>query len=127
MKAQTDNISKFQFAKAQELLFSQMTEISSTVSFQHRFINMVEWKSAEDPSVKTCIPAMGVPFGAGCTDGHGASLFEQGINNDFVDENLGGEDWVWFKIRDLLSEFDKNKINDDQYNFSSEGAVDKSS
>ncbi|CBY33757.1 unnamed protein product [Oikopleura dioica] len=102
MKAQTDNISKFQFAKAQELLFSQMTEISSTVSFQHRFINMAEWKSAEDPSVKTCIPAMGVPFGAGCTDGHGASLFEQGINNDFVDENLGGEDWVWFKIRDLL-------------------------
>ena len=97
MKAQTDNISKFQFAKAQELLSSEMTEIGSKVSFQHRFINMAQWTSAEDPSVKTCIPAMGASFASGCSDAHGAFFFEQGLNNDFVDENLGGENWAWFK------------------------------
>lgn len=91
MKAQTDNISKFQFAKAREFLSSKMTKIGSAVSFKHRFINMAQWTSAEGPSMKTCIPAMGFPFGAGWTDGHGASLFKHGINNDFADENLGGE------------------------------------
>ena len=103
MKAQTDNISKFQFQKAKDLLSAPMINIGSTVSYQHRFINMAKWQSAEDPSVITCTPAMGVPFGAGCTDGHGAMLFEQGVNMDFVNENLEGENWVWFKIRDLLS------------------------
>jgi hypothetical protein len=54
-------------------------------------------------AVKTCKPALGVPFGAGCTDGHGAKFFDQGTNMDFINANLGGADWVWFQIREILS------------------------
>ena len=40
---------------------------------------------------------------AGCSDGHGAKFFEQGVNWDFVNKNLGGNEWIWFKIRNILS------------------------
>ena len=45
---------------------------------------------------------MGVSFGAGTTDGPGASIWFQGMNMTYINENLDGDDYIWFQIRDQL-------------------------
>lgn len=104
MKESTDIIVQRQVAKAMELLDSEKTLLTPSVNYRHKFVDMTKWSGVDEYGVeiKTCKPSMGVAFGAGCTDGHGAEFFIQGTNNDYVDANLDGEDWVWFKIRDVL-------------------------
>lgn len=103
MTDSTDIIAGRQTSKAFELMFSpNSTQLDSVVSYRHKYLHMPSWVS-EDGVSHTCKPAMGVSFAAGTTDGPGASMFQQGLNWDYVNDNLGGDSWVWFQIRDRLS------------------------
>ena len=107
MKESTDIIVKRQVEKYRELLAAEKVQLSSTIDYRHKFVDMTKWSGVDEngSEIRTCKPSMGVAFGAGCTDGHGAEFFIQGTNNAYVEENLGGEDWIWFKIRDFLMNF----------------------
>ena len=104
MKDSTDMITKLQSDKVRELLNDEMVPLGTQISYRHKFVHMPSWTGIDEKGneVRTCKAALGVAMAAGCTDGHGAKFFDQGTNMDYVNEHLGGEDWIWFKIRELL-------------------------
>ena len=75
--------------------------IGEDIDYRHKYIHMPSWVS-KDGVFRTCKPAMGVSFGAGTTDGPGASIWFQGMNMTYINENLDGDDYIWFQIRDQL-------------------------
>jgi len=105
MKDSTFILAEKQVTKSFELMFAPGGDyLDSQVSHRHTYLHMPSWVS-KDGSSRTCIPAMGASFGGGTSDGPGAPAFQQGTSLDYVNENFGGDDWVWFKIRDLLSKY----------------------
>jgi len=67
---------------------------------------MTKWSGINEngEEIKTCKAALGVSFCSGCSDGHGAKFFIQGTNQDYLNEHLGGNDWIWLKIRDAIGQ-----------------------
>ena len=104
MKDSTDAISKKQAEKAVEMLNGRRSGLDTTVRSRHKYLHMPSWTGVDEngKTVRLCKAGLGVAMAAGCTDGHGAKLFDQGTNWKFVDEHLGGEQWPWFRIRDIL-------------------------
>ncbi|XP_049856239.1 neutral ceramidase-like [Schistocerca gregaria] len=88
--------------KAAELWSSSTArEVTGPITFAHQWVDMpkqmadyVDPETGATTTVRGCLPAMGYSFGAGTTDGPGASAFHQGTRSS---------DSFWNTVRNILT------------------------
>ncbi|CAG2115002.1 unnamed protein product [Medioppia subpectinata] len=95
----TQIIARKQYQKAKELFEgNSQTKLKGPIQYIYQNIDMsnYEVKLSDNKTVKTCKPALGYSFGAGTTDGEGASMFQQGTH-------VGEEPKFWDFVRNLIT------------------------